>query len=186
MTFFGLKYPHQEFPGVPPPPREKKRENNFRWLNLKELFSMIYIYLVMFLLFFHFSFNFKDLGYFNRATMRPLVFKLASQSADRYITHNSYKIIEWFTSIIHMLISNSWRNPVSYGQPSDLVRALLLIVLPFAEKQTCHHWSNFPKNRILLGFQTASAVCCMLACMNCSKGSSASTTSLKIKKKKTS
>ena len=38
---------------------------------------MIYIYLVMFLLFSHFSFNFKDLGYFNRATMRPLVFKLA-------------------------------------------------------------------------------------------------------------
>ena len=28
-----------------------------------------------------------------------------------------------------MLISNSGRNPVSYGQPSDLVRALLHIVL---------------------------------------------------------
>ena len=79
MTFFGLKYPHQEFPGVPP---REKRQNNFRWLNLKGLLSMIYIYLVMFLLFFHFSFNFKDLGYLNRAPMRPLAFKLASQSED--------------------------------------------------------------------------------------------------------
>ena len=32
-----------------------------------------------------------------------------------------------------MLISNSGRNPVSYGYPSDFVRALLLIVLLSAE-----------------------------------------------------
>ena len=32
-----------------------------------------------------------------------------------------------------MFISNSGRIPVCYGQPSDLVRALLLIFLLFAE-----------------------------------------------------
>ena len=32
-----------------------------------------------------------------------------------------------------MLICNSGRNPVSYGQPSDLVQALLHIVLLLAD-----------------------------------------------------
>ena len=34
-----------------------------------------------------------------------------------------------------MLTSNSGRYSASYDQPSDLVRALLLIVLLFAEQQ---------------------------------------------------
>ena len=63
--------------GEPVPPRAK-RQNNFSYINFKGLFksqlSGIYIYLIMFLLFFHFSFNFKDLGDFNRATMRTKEF----------------------------------------------------------------------------------------------------------------
>ena len=35
----------------------------------------------MFLLFFHFSFNFKDLGYFKRATMRTKEFSAALATA---------------------------------------------------------------------------------------------------------
>ena len=84
---------------------------------------------------FHFSLNFEDLGYFNRARMRTKEFSASLATARGphasslciQTAQSIYGLIDHtlqFTSIIHMLISNSGRNPVSYGHPSDLVRAV--------------------------------------------------------------
>ena len=52
-----------------------------------------------------------------------------------------------------MLISNSGRNPVSYGHPSDFVRALLLIVLLFASSKRAITDEIFPGIAFFLVFR---------------------------------